>query len=232
VNARPGVPDEVHSVMSKSRYLLLDFDGPLCDIFAGLPAPQVASALKNILRSEGIELPGAIAVADDPLEVFRFSASAGARLNHAVLNALTDLEVEAVPAARPTPGAAEVLRWASESGRPVAVISNNSVAAVTRYLQDHGLMPVVDQISARAAGDPGLMKPSPYLIRQALALLDAEAAQSVVVGDSLTDIEAAKAAGTLSVGFANRPGKLKRLIDAGADGVITAMLDLIPGLSG
>lgn len=34
--ARSG-PDAVRAVMGEARCLLLDFDGPVCDIFEGLP---------------------------------------------------------------------------------------------------------------------------------------------------------------------------------------------------
>ncbi len=30
------------AIIARTRYLLLDFDGPICSIYAGLPAPTVA----------------------------------------------------------------------------------------------------------------------------------------------------------------------------------------------
>jgi hypothetical protein len=36
----------LNATMRATRYLLLDFDGPICSIFAGLPAPVVAQRLK------------------------------------------------------------------------------------------------------------------------------------------------------------------------------------------
>jgi phosphoglycolate phosphatase-like HAD superfamily hydrolase len=44
------------------------------------------------------------------------------------------------------------------------------------------------------------------------------------VGDSVTDIEAGRAAGVATVGYANKPGKDVDL--AGADAVVTAMAEL------
>jgi HAD superfamily hydrolase (TIGR01509 family) len=164
---------------------------------------------------------------DDPLEIFRFSADLGHEMNHQVLNTLTDLEVQAVLTARPTAGAAELIKRVHASGKSVAVISNNSVAAVTTYLRNQDLLPVVDHISARAAADPSLMKPNPYLVRQALALLNADGSQSVLVGDSVGDMLAAKASGVGAIGYANRPGKTERLLDAGADAIVTEMTDLL-----
>jgi hypothetical protein len=43
-------------VMNRSRYLLFDFDGPICSIFAGLPALTVADHLRELVIDRGIEL--------------------------------------------------------------------------------------------------------------------------------------------------------------------------------
>ena len=51
-------------------------------------------------------------------------------------------------------------------------------------------------------------------------------ATSAFIGDSTSDIQSAKAAGTHSVGYANKPGKHQRLQDAGADAVVTSMGEL------
>jgi len=32
--------EALEDVLARTRYLLLDFDGPVCDIFAGLPAAR------------------------------------------------------------------------------------------------------------------------------------------------------------------------------------------------
>jgi phosphoglycolate phosphatase-like HAD superfamily hydrolase len=50
------------------------------------------------------------------------------------------------------------------------------------------------------------------------------------VGDSVTDIEAAHAAGTMAVGYTNKPGKAMGLRDAGADAVISSIMSLLTWL--
>ena len=32
------------AIIARTRFLLLDFDGPICSIYAGLPAPTVAGS--------------------------------------------------------------------------------------------------------------------------------------------------------------------------------------------
>jgi phosphoglycolate phosphatase-like HAD superfamily hydrolase len=61
-------------------------------------------------------------------------------------------------------------------------------------------------------------------------LLGAEPTECVLIGDSLSDIEGARNAGVLSIGYANKPGKLERFTAAGADAVIANMGELLPYL--
>jgi hypothetical protein len=64
-------------IISRSRHLLLDFDGPICSIFAGTPAPAIAEQLRRKLQAAGITLPPDAEAEDDPLEVFRATARLG-----------------------------------------------------------------------------------------------------------------------------------------------------------
>ncbi|MGW0806138.1 HAD family hydrolase [Nonomuraea sp. NPDC002799] len=61
------------------------------------------------------------------------------------------------------------------------------------------------------------MKPNPHLLDQALTRIGMEPPSALLVGDSITDVEASKRAGVVAVGYANRPGKVERLGSAEAD---------------
>jgi HAD superfamily hydrolase (TIGR01549 family) len=223
--ARSGT-EAVRAVMSEARCLLLDFDGPICDIFAGLPAPTVAASLRVVLEEAGAQLPPEARATDDPLEVFRLSASLSGDLNQLALRTLRDLEVQAAETARPTAGTAELMERAHDKGIPVAIVSNNSVAAVSAFLKREGLGGLVEYVSARTEADPSLLKPNPHLLVQALAYIGTEPSFAVLIGDSTTDVEASKRAGVVAVGYANRPGKIQRLGEAGAN-VIVASMELL-----
>lgn len=45
--------DNLAATVSTTRLLLLDFDGPVCDIFAGYPAPRVAQELRDLIAAQG-----------------------------------------------------------------------------------------------------------------------------------------------------------------------------------
>jgi phosphoglycolate phosphatase-like HAD superfamily hydrolase len=74
--------------------------------------------------------------------------------------------------------------------------------------------------------DPKLLKPSPFLVLQALRQVNAPTNAAVLVGDSTSEVEAARAACIPSIGYANKPGKHDRLARAGAIAVIASMAEL------
>jgi HAD superfamily hydrolase (TIGR01509 family) len=216
-------------LLGRTSALLLDFDGPICAVFAGYPASTVAAELHAVIADRLGTVPPEIAeLTTNPLRILRRVADLGdAELTRAIADACRDAEVAAVATASPTPGAGDVLRAARECGRRVAVISNNSSDAVEKYLQSRDLVRYIDGIAARFDDmDPRLLKPDPLMVKAGLATVRARPADAVLVGDSVSDIEAGRAGGTATIGYANKPGKHERLTDAGADVVIDTMTEL------
>jgi HAD superfamily hydrolase (TIGR01509 family) len=217
-------------ILTRTRHLLLDFDGPICDVYEGLPAATVAERLRKVIGGDPGQLPDGVARSDDPLEVFAYAASIDSGLAARVESELTQLEETAVSSAKPAAYVHEVVTACRESGRSVAVVSNNSERAVNTYLTQHGLDDRIDLVVARTSHDAALLKPSPHLIEKALATLYAEPSACAFVGDSTTDIEAARTVGVPSIGYANRPGKHSALTEAGADSVVNSLADLVLAL--
>ncbi|SDT73612.1 HAD family hydrolase [Actinoplanes derwentensis] len=221
-------------LIDESSCLLIDFDGPICVVFAGRPAAAVADELRTVIRRYFAgELPSAIAeLTADPLQILTAVARLqDQHLTHEVTQACRDAEVAAVESAVPTPGAAEVLQAAHASGRQVAIVSNNATDAISAYLQNHDLIRYAEGITARFDGmDPRLLKPHPFLLERGLTATGAARNGTAFIGDSVTDIEAGRAAGIPTIGYANKPGKHQRLTDAGADVVIDSMHDLANAL--
>ncbi|MFG1879361.1 HAD family hydrolase [Sphaerisporangium sp. NPDC049003] len=222
-------PAHVHRLLADVKHVLFDFDGPICAIFAGLPAPTIAATLRDYLAPLALDLPPDIRAQVDPLEILRYAPTAGPLVAETVEAGLRGLELQAALTATPTPGTANVIKQLRTSGRRLAVVSNNSDAAIKTYTENHGLLAYFDHISARALfQDPALLKPHPYLINQALNALSADPALTILIGDSVTDIESAKTAEILSIGYANSTTKAQLLHNAGANAVISDMVQLIP----
>ncbi len=206
--------------------MLIDFDGPVCDIFAGKPNRDVADELRGELRTAGIDIPPSAATLRDPLEVFRTVADLGDNAAIMAQERLTRLEIEAARTARPAPGSAELITTATQAGRTVTVVTNNSSAAVAAYLDQHQLAAYVGKIVGRDDPDPALMKPSPYRVRIAVGILRTEPKDCVFIGDSETDVLAGLLGGVAVIGYANKPGKAESLSRAGARAVVTDLTEI------
>ncbi|MCX5612203.1 HAD family hydrolase [Streptomyces sp. NBC_00047] len=216
--------DQLSEVLANARVVFFDFDGPMCDVFAGLPAPKVAEQLTALLSSQDQAAGAKAAETDDPIEVLRIAHEADAAIGQEVERALTKAEVEAVAVAGPpTAGAVEALQAARSSGRVAVVVSNNSADCVRRFVEAHGLGEYVAGIVGRPSGQPHLMKPNPYPLITAAEQAHMDVTHCTLIGDSLTDIQAAHAAGTTVIGYANKPHKTALFTEAGADAVTDDM---------
>ncbi|MBV9142109.1 MAG: HAD family phosphatase [Pseudonocardiales bacterium] len=217
-------------VIARTRYVLLDFDGPICSVFAGIPAPAVASRLTEILLGAGVAPPVEITDTDDPFDVLRYALAHAPDLAADIETAFRAEELTAIASATPTPGATATIRACHDTGRPVAIVSNNSEAAIRAYLTHHALADQIARISTRTPADVARLKPHPYLVIQAIHGMDADLASCVLVGDSTTDIQAAHATGIAAIGYANAANKTHQLTNAGAEAIITHMTDLANAL--
>ncbi|MER5961182.1 HAD family hydrolase [Streptomyces sp. NPDC002057] len=219
--------DPLIEILADARVILFDFDGPVCDVFAGLPASEVARELAALLSAQDEAAGAKAARTDDPIEVLRIAHEADTGLGQKIEQALTAAEVRAVAVAgRPTPGAAEALQAARSAGRGVAVVSDNSAECVRVFLGLHGLEECVTKIVGRPSEQPHLMKPNPFPLITAAEQMHIDVTSCTLIGASLTDIQAAHAAGATVIGYANTPDKAVQFAEEQAD-VITGDMQAI-----
>jgi beta-phosphoglucomutase-like phosphatase (HAD superfamily) len=208
--------------------VLLDFDGPTCSVFAGMPAAGVAAELLDIIRQAGHALPEEAVNERDPLAVLRLAAEVD---DPAVLGRVEDAlrvaELAAVRSAMPTPGADELMRHVGEMRRPLVMVSNNSEPAIAAYLALHDLTELVTAIVGRHYGRPELMKPDPWSLEQAATIVGVPVTDAVLIGDSDTDVQAAHLVNAMCIGYANRSDKAETLTRAGADAIVTTIHALL-----
>ncbi|MFC8011732.1 HAD family hydrolase [Streptomyces cinereoruber] len=224
--------DLLIETLANARVVLFDFDGPVCDVFAGLPAPEVAGELTALLSARDEAAGAKASQTDDPIEVLRIAHEANTELGQQIEQALTAAEVRAVAVAgQPTPGATEALQAARTAGRGVAVVSNNSAECVRAFLELHGLEEYVTEIVGRPSEQPHLMKPNPFPLITAAERMHIDVTSCTLIGDSLTDIQAAHAAGATVIGYANKPHKVDLFSEAQADVVTEHMQDIAEALA-
>ncbi|MFI9117928.1 HAD family hydrolase [Streptomyces bikiniensis] len=224
--------DPLIEALANARVLLFDFDGPVCDLFAGLPAPEVARELTALLSAQDEAAGAKAAQTEDPIEVLRIAHEAGTELGQRIERALTAAEVRAVAlAGRPTPGAVEALRAARAAGRGLAVVSDNSTECVRAFLELHGLQEHVTHIVGRPSEQLHLMKPNPFPLITAAEQMHVDVTGCTLIGDSLADVRAARAAGATAIGYADEPHKADLFGEAQADVVIGHMQEIADALT-
>jgi hypothetical protein len=97
---------------------------------------MVAAQLRDLIASGGVNLPDHPYNENDPLNVFRFAATLGGDMCKKVEEVLTEAELHASRSASPTPSTDAFMRAWRHTGRLLAVVSNNSQAAVEAYLAE------------------------------------------------------------------------------------------------
>ncbi|MFC4775685.1 pyrophosphatase PpaX [Paenibacillus sp. GCM10023252] len=118
----------------------------------------------------------------------------------------------------------EVLRHLHESGIQIGVVTTKMRLTTERGLKFVGLDKFVDCIVT--IDDVTNPKPHPEPVQQAIELLGADPATTLMVGDSTVDILSAEAAGAVSVGVAWSLKGEDVLREAGARHIIHDMRDL------
>jgi beta-phosphoglucomutase-like phosphatase (HAD superfamily) len=217
----------IAEIMGDARALLLDFDGPVCDLFGGRWSIDVATLARRYLESVGVELPARFAANHDPLRVLQWVGETHHKWVRPVDDLLIHGEMDAVDSAVPTAGTDAVIRQAHNVGWPIAIVSNNSEAPINHYLQAHELSDYITAVIGRPYGEPERMKPQPDIVRAAVESLGVTARSCVLVGDSSSDMTAAIAAGVVPIGYVKAPGRAAGLESAGAVALIDDMRDLL-----
>ncbi|WP_017972920.1 HAD family hydrolase [Actinopolyspora halophila] len=217
--------DVMRSLLRTVEVVLFDFDGPLCNVFAGLPAPAIANELTTLFNAHGQYEQEGI---DDPHEVLRRVGGCSIEVLREVEDKLVTGEMSAVQVSEPNAAGIDSVRASLESGRSAAIVSNNAPEAVRWFLDTHGLADQISPVVGRPYADPAKMKPDPAPIREALAILGVSPDRAVLVGDSGTDLQVCQVTGVRCIAYANKPGKREQLREANV--VIDDMAELAAGL--
>ncbi|GGO87243.1 HAD family hydrolase [Wenjunlia tyrosinilytica] len=217
----------LHPLLKGAECVLFDFDGPLCRLFANHPAPKVGARLKALVRARGHELCPPDAT-DDPHEVLRALAAPGSGARPALVAeinaALTAEEITAARSAGATPHAEGLVRDLVGMGVRIAITTNNAPAAAREYLNSSGLAGLFGPyVFGREAERVEEMKPSPDCLDRAMRALDMLPDACLMLGDSPSDVNAAKSANVRFIGYARTPHKATVLRAADADVVVSSL---------
>jgi HAD superfamily hydrolase (TIGR01509 family) len=216
-----------YDAKKSSPAFLFDLDGTLVD-----SVYQHVLAWREALEQAGIELA--------VWRIHRRIGMSGGLIAHALLREtgrplsagqaarLQRLHAEAFTAragqVRPLPGARELLAHLSQAGVPWAIATSGRMETARPALEALGVapdMPVITRDKVQHA------KPDPDLFLAAADLLGVDVVNSVVVGDSVWDLLAARRARALGVGLLSGGYGQDELERAGAYRVYQDPADLL-----
>jgi phosphoglycolate phosphatase len=184
------------------RAVLFDLDGTL--VHTHIDFPRMKRDVLELVVAAGLD-PGDYHALDvlgivDAVEA-RLLDEGGFRTG--VEEALVRIELAACEGATAAEGAVDTLRWLLERGIRVGIVTRNSVQATERVLSQ---IPLPHEVLLTRAHTPRV-KPDPLHLHLALERLEAKPEYSLMVGDHRMDVQAGRAAGTLTAGVltAERP---------------------------
>ncbi|MFG2523727.1 HAD family hydrolase [Streptomyces sp. NPDC048527] len=228
--------EPLRELIKRARFVLFDFDGPICRLFAGHSAERVAVELVRWLEERGLHglLTEEERADPDPHAVLRAVGRRrpGSDLVVELEERLTRQELTAVASAWPTQYADPLIRTWSAVGAQLAITTNNSPAAASRYLDTRGLTDCFGPHVYGRTQDLHLLKPHPHCVQRALGALGAPPEASLLIGDAPSDFEAATAAGIPFLGYARNERKEKALRWAGAKLLVESMEPVLRVLRG
>lgn len=178
--------------------IVFDLDGTLID-----SAPDIQGALNRLLGEHdlpALDLATVKSMIGDGTATLieRGFAALGAPVPPELLPARNArmLELYAQHATEltiPYPGVIETLESLAASGRRIGICTNKAQGLAEQVIAEMGLAPLIE---ITVGGDtPAGRKPDPAPLLAAIRLLGASPADTLMVGDSLNDVEAARAAG-------------------------------------
>ncbi|TWF86690.1 HAD superfamily hydrolase (TIGR01509 family) [Streptomyces capillispiralis] len=219
--------DALRKLVKGSRVVLWDFDGPVCRLFAGHSAERVADDLVSWLEGHGLHglLTDTERESPDPQVVLRAldRRHPGSDLVAELEQRLTHEELRATASAMPTPYADPLIRTWTAVGSRLAVATNNSPRVVRAYLDSRGLAPCFAPHIYGRTQELNRLKPDPHCVNRALNAMGAAPATALMIGDTPSDLLAARAAGVPFLGYARTERKGELLRDAGATVVVDSL---------
>lgn len=226
----------LRALIADARFVLFDFDGPICQLFAGHSAARVALQQVEWLEEQGLYGLLANGVRDDPDP---HSVLRAVDLRHpdsdlvdVLEERLTYEELKAVVSAWPTPYVDALIRTWTAVGVRLAITTNNSPRVAARYLTDRGLIDCFAPHIYGRTKNLELLKPHPYCVNRALSAMGADPSRALLIGDSPSDHAAARAAGVRFLGYARNARKERVLRGAGARDVVGSLLPVLEMVRG
>ncbi len=211
--------------------VLFDFDGTLADSLKALNTAFNEGVHSSGLNPINIEqLAGMLSAGLDIrqmlLKMYPSKFQGQENLMNECISAIRNSYKTREKQIQLIPGTVEILRWLSEKGIRIALVTGMMIpkGEMKKKLQLYGVAVFIETIIT--GKDVPRRKPAPDLIVKALKRLDLPAANTLVVGDSIVDVKAGKAAGTWTAAVLSGGEKESKLKKERPDFLIESAKDL------
>jgi HAD superfamily hydrolase (TIGR01509 family) len=198
---------------SPLRGVLLDIDGTLID-----SNDAHAQSWHEALKEFGRDIPAGtvrplIGMGGDKLLPRLLGVDAESDVGKAFSERRAAIFLERyVPGLRPTPGAKDLVRHLKAAGLRVVIATSAREEEMNPMLEQVGLDDLVTQKTT--SDDAERSKPDPDIVRAALAQGKLAPAETIMLGDTPYDVEAARRAGVRTVAFRSGGWDAKALAGA------------------
>jgi phosphoglycolate phosphatase len=151
-------------------------------------------------------------------------ASATEGIRREALAIAEKFELEAAMGASLLPGAVDTVKALRRMNLKIGLCTINSEKSMDYILKRFNVAEFFDAAVPREKVN--YIKPHPEHLEAVLKALGTTAAETVVVGDSITDMQGAKELKAIAVGLPTGVSTTKQLINHGANYIITSITDL------
>ncbi len=213
------------------KAVLFDLDGTIATF--NLDYKSVRAEVRSYLMKMGV--PGSVITVKENIfdmlkktELFMKNAGKTAsvieRTSQEALQIAEKFELEAAVQTSLLPGALDTLKDLQKMGIKIALCTINSANSTELIMKRFKLTSYFDAVVPR--NQVTKHKPNPEHCNSALKALGVSAAETVVVGDSVTDMQAASEIKATAIGLPTGVSTQEQLVRLGANYIITSITDL------
>ena len=139
-------------------------------------------------------------------------------------DSIEECEAESIEKCELMPGCDPVLEWIKEKGILMGIATSNSEEVAKKILEVKGIKHYFETVVGRRSSMR--MKPNPDPVIICLQEMNVPLENSIMIGDSIKDVRAAKAAGIYVIAVPAFFTKKDVLVDAGVDEIIDGLDEL------